>query len=188
MIGNAAATRGGSAPARYDSLSTVTWIGVGNANGTDIRTEAQRGFDANDGNIVDHSPGVVTLMVAESTHRVHTAARAPVGAANAYLQLVSGDGLQTVGGGDDDVVGVDGTTTEVGSVALQRHLVGMIIDAGLIATNNATIQLGQKTLRNGACQGAGGQGKKNHKFQHLFLLYSNKAHTLLYIPPKQTYL
>jgi len=170
MIGNLVATRCGSAPARDDSFSAILGIGHSHANSTDGRTEAQRRFDANDGNIVDHGPGIVALVVLESSDGVQAAAGAPVGATDTYLDLGSGYLLQTVSGSDHNIVGVDGSTAEVGSAALQRHLVGMIIDARLVATNNATIQLRQQTLGYGCREGAGGQGKKNQESEHLFSL------------------
>jgi len=78
-----------------------------------------------------------------------------------------------VGSGDDDVVGVDGSTAEVGAGSLQGHLVGMGIDAGLIATDDASIQLGQQALGNGACQGASQKGEEYRESQHFNRLYAD---------------
>jgi len=71
-----------------------------------------------------------------------------------------------VGGGHDDVAGVDGSTAGVAATALQGDLPGEAADGGGRAADNATVQLGQETLGNGASQGADHGGQQDHDLQH----------------------
>jgi len=164
--GDGAGSVGESAPSGDGGRSAVGGVGASQTDGLDGGAEGQGAVDLDDGNVVDHGVGVVALVVLEGGHREGDTAGAPVAGSSTDLQDGSGHGLQTVSGGHDDVAGVDGSTAGVASTTLQGDLPGEAADGGSRAADNAAIQLGQESLRDGASQGAGYCRQQDHELQH----------------------
>jgi len=164
--GNGAGSGGLGAPAGDGGSSAVGGVGASQTDGLYGGAEAQGAAQLDDGDVVDHGVGVVSFVVPEVGYLGDDSPGAPVAGSSADLQGGGGHGLQAVGGGDDHVGRVDGSTAGVATTALQGDLPGEAADAGGRTADNATVQLGQETLGNGATKGAGHGGQQDQELQH----------------------
>ncbi|EDW47399.1 GM20439 [Drosophila sechellia] len=164
--GNGAGARGLGTPSGDGGSSAVDGVGASQRDGLDGGAEAQGGAQMEHSDVVDHGVGVVTLVVLERGNLSDDATGAPVAGSGSDLQGGGGHGLQAVSGGHNDVGRVDGSTAGVASTALQGDLPGEAADGGSSTADNAAIQLGQETLRDGASQGAGYSRQQDQELQH----------------------
>ncbi|XP_062135455.1 LOW QUALITY PROTEIN: uncharacterized protein LOC133845108 [Drosophila sulfurigaster albostrigata] len=164
--GDGAGAGGLSTPARDGGRSTVAWVGGSQTNGLNVGAERQRRAQTDDSNIVDHGVGVVTLVVPEGSNSAGDTTGAPVARAGANLKGGGGDGLQAMSSSHDDVGRVDGTTAGVAATTLEGDLPGETSDGGSSTSNDASIQLGEETLRDRSAKGAGNNRQQDHELEH----------------------